>query len=84
MQTVKADRPEGMENMKKMIEDGWHKIDEFRDFLVEDGIIVRGTCCRNGGLDYKTIYPYRRDYDNSLSLWQPEATEKNLKKICWR
>lgn len=73
-----------MENMKKMIEDGWHKIDEFRDYLVEDGIIVRGTCCRNNGLDYKTIYPYRRSYDNSLDLWQPEATEANLKKICWR
>jgi len=67
----------------KIMEDGWYRIDEQRDFLVEDGYIVRGTYCGNGGLDYRPIYPYK-PYAGGLELWQPKATKANLKKICWR
>ncbi len=71
--------------MKKILEDGWHDIDELHSFWVEKGIIVHGYYRGiNDGLDAKTLWPYRRSYGNSLSLWQPEATEANLKKICWR
>lgn len=68
----------------KLIEDGWHELNEYIDYYVEDGVIKRGTSYY-GEFDYKPAYPYKPSRDgNGFDRWyDPKATKANLNKIYW-
>lgn len=58
-----------MEETRK-IKDGWHRIYEDIEVLVEDGIVVRGVYTpkgRTGWMEQKTVYPYR--WSKKLHCW---------------